>query len=164
MNRIPVLHHPNDELREKARELSVEEILSDEMQTLVDDMLKTMKDEDGVGLAATQIGKHIRLFVAETKQGHKAFFNPIITKTSSKMIDSEEGCLSVPGVYGIVKRHKQIKASALDRKGNPVHIGTGGLLAVIFQHEIDHLDGILFIDRAHKIHDLTPEKEAEILA
>ncbi len=164
MTRIPVLHHPNKELREMAREISVEEIQSDTMQTLVDNMFQTMKEENGVGLAATQIGKHIRLFVAETKKGYQAYFNPVITKTSSKMKDSEEGCLSVPGVYGIVKRHRQIRAKAFDRNGEEVEINTGGLLSVIFQHEIDHLDGILFIDRAHTVHQLTPDKESEILS
>ena len=158
-----VLHHPNNILREVSRPVSVEEIRSDEMQKLVRDMKETMKVENGVGLAAPQIGQHLRLIICETPRGPQAFFNPVIVKTSKNTTDSEEGCLSIPSVYGIVKRHKSVKVEALDERGNPSTVKTGGLLAVIFQHEIDHLDGILFIDRAHTLHDLTKEKSESIL-
>ena len=158
-----VYHHPNNILRDTSRPLSVAEIQSEEIQQLVTDMKQTMVAENGVGLAAPQIGKHIRLIICETPSGPKAYFNPVIVKTSAKTIDSEEGCLSIPEVYGVVTRHKSVKVEALDEKGNPVTVKTGGLLAVIFQHEIDHLDGVLFIDRAHTLHDMTKEKQESIL-
>lgn len=149
--RIPVLHNPNPELRIKAEEIKPADIFNSEIQELIDQMIDTMIAENGVGLAATQVGVNKRIFVAETNKGIEVFINPVITKTSPKIIDSEEGCLSVPGTFGLVKRHKRVQAEGLDRKGNPVKIKTGGLLAIIFQHEIDHLDGVLFIDKAHKI-------------
>lgn len=149
--RIPVLHNPNPELRIKADEIKPADIFSDEIQSLIDHMVDTMIAENGVGLAATQVGVNKRIFVAETRNGIQAFINPVITKKSAKEIDSEEGCLSVPGTFGLVKRSKRIEATGLDRKGNPIKIKTGGLLAVIFQHEIDHLDGVLFIDKAFEI-------------
>ncbi len=163
MNNQPVLHHPNTELRVKAQEVSIAQILSPEMQALVEEMKDTMELEKGVGLAATQIGKHIRLIIAETDNGAEAFFNPEIVKVSDKMVESDEGCLSVPGIFGIVMRHKHVKVRAVDIDGNRVEIKTGGLLSVIFQHEIDHLNGILFIDRAISTHKITPENADSII-
>ena len=158
-----VLHHPNQQLRKHSAPCTKDEILHEDMQAFVNDMIDTMKIENGVGLAAPQVDKHIRLIICETDNGPEAYFNPEIIKVSTGMRDSEEGCLSVPNVYGVVRRHKQVKVQALNRHGEPVSIKARGLLSVIFQHEIDHLDGVLFIDRAHKIHDLTKEKEREIL-
>ncbi len=158
-----VYHHPDTILRTISESVPKQAISSPEMRQLVADMKETMIKENGVGLAAPQIGKHIRLIICETPQGNKAFFNPEIIHVSPTLRDSEEGCLSVPGVYGIVKRHKAVKVKALDEHGNQIIVKTGGLLAVIFQHEIDHLNGVLFIDRAHTIHDLTPEKAESIL-
>lgn len=163
MTRRRVLHNPDPELREISRPLSVAEITSDDMRALVADMKETMKLENGVGLAAPQINQKIRLIVAQTPRGVKGYFNPVITKRSEKLVDSEEGCLSVPGIFGVVKRHKAITVSVLNEKGEEEIIKTGGLLSVIFQHEIDHLDGVLFIDRAHSLHELTKEKEESIL-
>lgn len=153
--RIPVLHNPNPELRKVAKSLEIEKINTPEIQELIDNMLETMVKENGVGLAATQVGEHIRIFVAETNRGKQVYINPEIISKDAKIIDSEEGCLSVPGYYGIVKRSKKIKAIAYNRKGEKVTISTGGLLAIIFQHEIDHLDGVLFIDRAEEFHKIT---------
>lgn len=153
--RIPVLHNPNPELRVTAQEVKFEDIGSEKIQSLIDNMLETMVKENGVGLAATQVGEHLRIFVAETNKGQQVYINPEIIYKSDKIIDSEEGCLSVPGYYGTVKRHKQIKATAYNRHGEKITISTGGLLAVIFQHEINHLDGILFIDIAEEFHKIT---------
>lgn len=153
--RIPVLHNPNPELRKVAKNLEIEKINTPEIQELIDNMLETMVKENGVGLAATQVGEHIRIFVAETNKGKQVYINPEIISRDSKIIDSEEGCLSVPGYYGIVKRNKKIKAIAYNREGEKITISTGGLLAIIFQHEIDHLDGVLFIDRAEEFHKIT---------
>lgn len=151
MKTYDVLKNPNKTLRQVSEPLSDADLKSDEIQTLVDDMKKTMKVENGVGLAAPQIGKPIRLIIVETEEGPTAFVNPKIIATSNRMVDSEEGCLSVPGVYGIVKRHKSIKLKAKDRNGNPLRMKVGGFAAIVLQHEIDHLNGILFIDKAEKI-------------
>jgi len=163
MSHLDVLKNPNKELRVKSRDVSVEDILSSNMQALVDNMIETMVAENGVGLAAPQVNEHVRLIVCDTGHKTEAFFNPVIIKTSNRSIDSEEGCLSIPDVYGIVKRHKSVKVEAFNRAGKPVTIKTGGLLAIIFQHEIDHLNGVLFIDRAHKIDQITPEKAESLI-
>lgn len=151
MKTYDVVKNPNEILRKVSEPISDADLMSDEMQALIDEMKETMKIENGVGLAAPQIGKHIRLIIADTKEGAKAFINPKIISTSTKIVEGEEGCLSIPGVFGIVDRHKTVKIKAKDRHGNPVRMKAGGLLSVIFQHEIDHLDGILFIDKAKKI-------------
>ena len=163
MSHRTVLTHPNKELRVQSRSLSVEEIRSPKIQKLVDDMIETMEAEQGVGLAAPQVGEHIRLIICETKKGPEAYFNPEIVKVSKRMTQSEEGCLSIPKVYGIVERYKSVKMKAYNRNGEPVLVKTGGLLSVIFQHEIDHLDGVLFIDRAHTVHDMSQEKEGALI-
>ncbi len=146
-----VLTLPNDQLRVKSRVLSAAEIASTEIQNLIVEMKATMKLENGVGLAAPQIGQPIRLIIAQTENGNEAFINPKIVATSMRMVESEEGCLSIPGVWGIVTRHRSVKVTAFNAKGEPIEIEAKGLLSIIFQHEIDHLDGILFIDRAHTL-------------
>lgn len=146
-----VLINPNPSLREKSRNVSVDEIHNPKFQQLIDDLIETMVIENGVGLAAPQIGVHQRLIIVETKDGPKAFINPEIVKSSLRMVSGEEGCLSIPGIFGLVKRHKHIKLKALDRRGNLLEMKVGGFDSVIFQHEIDHLDGILFIDKAYKM-------------
>ena len=148
-----VLSLPNDRLRNTSRELSDAEILSPEIQTLIKDMIETMKVENGVGLAAPQIGKPIRLIIAQTKKGPEAFLNPQIVDRSMRMVESQEGCLSIPGVWGTVTRHRTVSVVAKNALGQEVEIDAKGLLAIIFQHEIDHLDGILFIDRAHTLQE-----------
>lgn len=157
MTQQTVLHNPDPKLRQVAEPVSVSEIESVDFQKLIDDMIETMALEKGVGLAAIQIGVQKRLLIAQTANGPEAFINPEIIKTSKKMVESEEGCLSVPGIFGLVKRHKHIKVKALKRDGSEVEIKTGGLLSIIFQHEIDHLDGILFIDKAYEL----KEEESE---
>ena len=148
-----VLSLPNDRLRVTSRELSDAEILSPEIQSLIRDMIETMKVENGVGLAAPQIGKPIRLIIAQTKKGPEAFLNPKIVDRSMRMVESQEGCLSIPGVWGTVTRHRTVVVTAKNALGQEVEIDAKGLLAIIFQHEIDHLDGILFIDRAHTLRE-----------
>ncbi|MFH1631784.1 MAG: peptide deformylase [bacterium] len=146
-----ILKHPDDQLLEVSKPLTDEEIRSDETQRLIEDMIETMKAENGVGLAAPQVGVQKRIFVAETKSGTEVYVNPKIISRSNKMADGTEGCLSVPDVWGIVERHKSVKVKAKNRNGEPVRFKASGLMSVICQHEIDHLDGILFIDRAKKI-------------
>lgn len=146
-----VLHNPNPELRIVSQPVAPERILSTESQKLIKDLLETMVKENGVGIAAPQIGVHERVIIAETDEGPRAFFNPEITERSFKMVEGEEGCLSVPGTWGFVKRHRSVSVTALNEKGETVTVKAEGLLSIIFQHEIDHLDGVLFIDRAEEI-------------
>ncbi|HCC83803.1 TPA: peptide deformylase [Candidatus Uhrbacteria bacterium] len=152
MSALTVLCNPNPELRVLSEALSDEDILLPHTQKLIDDMIVTMQVEDGVGLAAPQVGAHLRIIIAETPHGNEAFINPVITSRSVRLVPSTEGCLSVPGMSGTVKRNSSVKVTAKNRLGETVDIKANGLLAIIFQHEIDHLDGILFIDRADKVY------------
>lgn len=147
----PVLHEPNEELRKKSEVVLPDRISSPEMKLLIDELKETMKKENGVGIAAPQIGVHDRVIIAETDGVPTAYINPEITERSFRMIDSEEGCLSVPGCWGIVRRHRSVTVRAMLEDGSGVTLKAQGLLSVIFQHEIDHLDGILFIDRAENV-------------
>lgn len=158
-----VLKHPNKKLREKSRLVTDAELQSEDFQNLINDMLETMKTENGVGLAAPQVGKNIRLIIVETKKGPEAFINPKIVSSSKKMIPSQEGCLSIPGILGMVQRHKSVKVRAKNRDGEKVSMKVDALQSIIFQHEIDHLDGILFIDKAFEITESTPETESKLI-
>jgi peptide deformylase len=151
MPALTVLTNPNPELRVLSVALSSEEILLPHTQKIIDDLIETMRVEDGVGIAAPQVGSHLRIIIAETPHGNEAFINPVITSRSVRLINSIEGCLSVPGMSGTVKRNSSVKVTAQDRTGKTVDLKANGLLSIIFQHEIDHLDGILFIDRAEKV-------------
>ncbi len=140
-----ILHFPDPRLRNKA--VSVESF-SEDIKTLVADMFETMYHERGIGLAATQINVQLRIIVidcSEDKSQQLCFINPtVIWKEGVEEMD--EGCLSVPGIYEKVQRADRIKVAAFDREGKPFELETGGLLAVCIQHEIDHLDGKLFVD------------------
>jgi peptide deformylase len=160
---------PNPILRQKARKLK--EIDSD-LQTLIDDMIDTMRDEPGVGLAAPQVAESIRLVVVEyaresengepeEKQKLYVVINPEITKPSSDMVVGIEGCLSIPGLVGEVNRHESLAIKGLNRYGKPIKIKASGWLARIFQHEIDHLDGVVFTDRATEV--WAPSENEEIV-
>lgn len=153
MSIIPILHNPNPELRVVSQPVADTELRAEVTQQLIEDLIDTMYAEDGVGIAAPQVGKHVRIIIADTAQGPQAYVNPEITSRSVRMIASTEGCLSVPGVSGTVKRHSSVIVCAKNRHGEAVEVKANGLLAVIFQHEIDHLDGILFIDRANSSSD-----------
>lgn len=114
-------------------------------------MTKTMLKTDGVGLAAPQIGKNIRLAVINSKDGVFCLINPKLTKKSWAHELAQEGCLSIPGVFGQVKRHKKISLIYYDGDGKKIKLTATGLMARVIQHEIDHLDGVLFIDKAERI-------------
>jgi peptide deformylase len=148
---LTVLHCPDPKLRDISRSLSDEEIVSEKTQKLIADLTDTMIEENGVGIAAPQVGIKERVIIAETPQGIQAFINPEIIARSVRTVASIEGCLSVPGVAGTVKRHSSVKVKAKNARGEDLTVKANGLLAIIFQHEIDHLDGVLFIDRATKI-------------
>jgi peptide deformylase len=148
---MKVLHNPNKELRVVSAPVAVSRLKTKEFTKFIADLKATMEKENGVGIAAPQTGVHDRVIIAETKAGPTAFINPEITERAFKLVEGEEGCLSVPGIWGIVKRHRSVTVKALLEDGQPVSMKATGLLAIIFQHEIDHLDGILFIDRATEL-------------
>ena len=148
-----VLTNPNTELRVRSVDVSPSDVSSDRLKKMVVELKKTMRVEKGCGIAAPQVGIHERVIIVDdaTAAGPKAFMNPEIVSKSFRTFLFEEGCLSVPGIWGMVKRHRSVKVRAIGEDGTPVQISAKGLLSVIFQHEIDHLDGVLFIDRVEKI-------------
>jgi len=135
-------------LRKKAE--PVPEV-NDEIRQLAEDMFETMIATDGVGLAAPQINKNLRMFVLIADDDvRRVFINPQIIKTSEELGDYDEGCLSIPQVYETIRRPVRVTVQAINEKGKPFTLEADGLLARIIQHEYDHLDGILFIDRGDK--------------
>ena len=133
----------------RRRAAPIEEV-SESVRALIDDMFETMYAEEGVGLAAPQVGEEIRLVVIDPhEEGTEpmVLINPQIVESGSDTAKREEGCLSIPGLSEVVERPATVVVDALDRDGAPQRIEAEGLLATILQHEIDHLDGILFIDR-----------------
>ncbi len=141
---------PNNELRVRSSDVLAKDVGSARLKKLVAELVETMKVENGCGIAAPQVGIHERVIIVDSGKGPKAFVNPEIVARSFRTFLFEEGCLSVPGVWGMVKRHRGVKVKALDEIGKEVTVEADGLEAVIFQHEIDHLDGVLFIDRVEK--------------
>jgi peptide deformylase len=141
------------------------------LKTLLDDMVETMREAPGVGLAAPQIGLSERIIVVEYFEHEEdeevedapkkvwAVINPEITKTSEETLIGVEGCLSIPGLVGQVQRHAEVQVKGLNRHGKPMKIKAKGWLARIFQHEIDHLNGILFTERATRV--WKPQEEVE---
>ncbi len=146
-----VLVTPDVQLRKRSVEISPERIRTPAFQQFIKDMKETMAQENGVGLAAPQIGVLERIIIVETQDGPQAFINPMIIHRSFRTMDSEEGCLSVPGVYGIVRRHRRVTVKAFNEQGEAVTIQAQQFPAIIFQHETDHLNGILFIDKAIRL-------------
>ncbi|PIE82941.1 MAG: peptide deformylase [Candidatus Contendobacter odensis] len=145
MAQLSILHFPDPRLRKLA--LSVETV-DESVRTLVDDMLETMYVAPGIGLAATQVDVHKRVIVidiSEEKNQPLILINPTLLAHDGG-IESTEGCLSIPGFFEKVRRAESVRVSALDREGEPFELDAKGLLAVCIQHEIDHLDGKLFID------------------
>jgi peptide deformylase len=114
---------------------------------LIADMIQTMREAPGVGLAAPQVGVIERIFVWEVEDGHGAVINPVIVERSDEEVEEEEGCLSLPGILYPVRRSLRVAVEGLDQDGNAIRLEGEELLARVFQHEIDHLDGKLFIDR-----------------
>ena len=144
MAALPIRLYPDEILRTECKPVE----MSDRIANLIDDMLYTMYEAPGIGLAAPQVGEEIRVLVADVSEDKSqpiALVNPEIVD-SAGVIDYEEGCLSLPGVYAKVRRPSKVKVRGLDRDGKPVEIEAEDLLAVCLQHEIDHLNGVLFID------------------
>ena len=161
---------PETVLRRKAHTVAR---IDKDLQTVIDDMVETMRDAPGVGLAAPQIGLSERIIVVEYFERPEdeekedaprkvwAVVNPEIIKSSEETVLGVEGCLSIPGLVGEVERHESIQVKGLNRHGKPVKIKAEGWLARIFQHEIDHLNGILFPDRATRVWKPQDEVEPE---
>lgn len=158
MEKILIIENKKEEkfLRQKTKKVDPTSFTRREMTALLSRMRKIMRAANGVGLSANQIGMDGRFFVAEVPMtngelGFYAVFNPKIEKVSSEKNMVEEGCLSIPGSYGPVSRPERVTLSGLDKNGKPIKIKAWGLLARVFQHEVDHLDGKLFIDKAESV-------------
>lgn len=146
MTVLNVLSFPDERLRTKAEPVAE---VNDEIRTIVNDMFETMYAENGVGLAATQVDIHKRIVVmdcSEDKSAPYVLINPEITDKRGEVVINEEGCLSVPGCYAKVERHSEVTVKALDRDGNEFSLDGEELLAICIQHELDHLQGVLFVD------------------
>jgi peptide deformylase len=129
-----------------------------DVKKLAEDMLSTLADARGIGLAAVQVGELVRVFVTRVpKDGSRVFINPDILETSIEQVDFEEGCLSIPGVNADVTRPVSVRIQAWNERGRPFAMTAEGLLARVIQHEFDHLNGILFIDRVN------PKKKNRLL-
>jgi len=147
---LPILHYPDKRLRTAAKPV---EVVDDSIKTQVKNMFETMYDAPGIGLAATQVNFHQRVIVIDVSEEQNqplCLINPEITKKSGE-IEWEEGCLSVPNYFENVKRANTIKVCALNENGEEFEIEASEILAVCIQHEIDHLDGILFVDYISKL-------------
>ncbi len=143
---LEILEFPDSRLRTKAKPV-VE--VGKQTRSLIDDMFETMYDAPGIGLAATQVNVHKRLLVmdiSEDRSDPLVFINPEITATSADLSLYEEGCLSIPGQYADVERPAELQLQAWNTRGRPFSIEVTGLLATVIQHELDHLNGVLFID------------------
>ena len=152
---MEILTHPSPALRQDA--LDVDPRTDGQLKRLVELMARTMYDAPGVGLAATQVGVLKRVIVFDVDEELVAMCNPVITEHSHETEVEEEGCLSLPGISVPIERPVSISCEGVDLDGNPIRIEGEDLLARVLQHEIDHLDGVLIIDRA------TPEEKKEAL-
>ena len=156
---------PSSVLRKRAKEILIKDIKSSFIKNLIKDMRETLFAEpDGVALAAPQVAESIRIFIvspkafpdSDAKNAHLVYINPRITKLSANTIICDEGCLSVRWKYGKIRRAEKAAIEACDENGLKFSRGASGILAEIFQHEIDHLDGILFTDEASDLHEINP--------
>jgi peptide deformylase len=164
---------PDPVLRRKAKKVSA---VDGEIRRLIEDMIETMRAAPGVGLAATQIGVGLRVITVEYAEEPEGglpegepppqpalytLIDPEVTRASREKVAGIEGCLSVPGFAGEVERHVEVVVKGFNAQGAPVRIKAKGWLARIFQHEIDHLNGILYVDRATKVWEIKPEDTQE---
>src|ERR671915_542546 len=170
LREIATIGHPV--LRERAREITPEELRSPEVQRLIDDMIETMRAADGAGIAANQVHETLRIAVVEVRPGNPRYpykppvpltviVNPEIEPLDDETAEINEGCLSVPDLRGTVDRHVNVRVRYLDRDGEEHEEVRRGLTAGTFQHEVDHLDGILFLDRVEDPTTLTTWEQFE---
>ena len=163
VRQIATIGHPV--LRKVARELSAEELASAQTQAFIDDLIETMRHANGAGLAANQVYEPIRICAVEIKDNPRypykpnfplmVLVNPKLTFTTEESYLNYEGCLSVPNLRGEVRRRAGVRVEGLDRHGQPIDFTIGGLTAGTFQHEVDHLDGKVFLDRVEDTKSLT---------
>jgi len=161
-----IITSENPILRRKAKKATK---IMPELRALADDMVETMHAAPGVGLAAPQVAESVRLFVAELEASEEnpgsgktyIIFNPEYVWKSDEFVDGVEGCLSIPGYAGEVTRHHKVVVKGLDKSGKRIRIEAEGWLARVFQHEMDHLDGVLFTDRISDPDKIWPIKEGE---
>lgn len=167
---MEVIAIPTPSLRERSIELSHDVLMQEKTQQFIDELIPTMYDDDGIGIAAPQVGNNIRVCIIgkdaipkrhELAGKDIALVNPRYIKTSKKTHIETEGCLSVPGAFGPVKRSKDIEVTALTRDGEEITFPARGFFARVIQHEIDHLDGILYIDRAESLTEMEHEKKID---
>lgn len=161
----------NPILRKVSKHIFQKEIETEKFQTFVDDLIETMRDEDGAGIAAPQVGELKRVFIMEVsdnprypdKEGFPLFVavNPEIKPVGEKKVAGWEGCLSIPGIRGKTERCEKVMLKALDRLGKPYEVELSGFAAVVAQHELDHLNGVLFIDTMEDLSLLSFEEEFE---
>ena len=156
MTQDKIVKYPDPVLRKQAKAVRK---LDPAVKKLVEDMVSTMRDANGLGLAANQIGALQKVFVYDDGAGLGVLINPKIVKAEGEQLGTE-GCLSLPGLHGEVKRANQIVIKGMDLSGKTVRVKAEGMLARIFQHEMDHLNGTLFIDRAEpdSLHYITEEE------
>ena len=170
MSFCEILRLGNPLLRQKAKELSLEEILSEETKALVEDMRQTMESVGGVGLAAPQVGVSKQLAMISIPADNKRYphavetpliviINPKISVLNENLQGYWEGCLSVPGMRGFVERPSEIQVDFLDLQGEKKSMQLKGFLAAVFQHELDHLDGLLYVDRLKDMEKFCFEEE-----
>lgn len=155
IRKIAQIGHPV--LRQRAREVRPEELATPAMQAFIDDLVETMHDANGAGLAAIQVYEPVRICALEVKDNPRypykpnipltILVNPVLTPISGETFENYEGCLSVPDLRGVVRRHAEIRVQALDRHGAALDYVARGITAGTYQHECDHLDGVLFVDR-----------------
>ncbi|MBX3005893.1 MAG: peptide deformylase [Anaerolineales bacterium] len=165
-----IVKYPSDVLEQKAQRV---ERIDAETQALIDDMIETMRAAPGVGLAAPQVNVPLRVVVIEYGEAESeeeedtvekqlfTLINPEISRMSREKEMGTEGCLSFPGILAEVERSLGVTVVAQDRNGDPLKIKAEGWLARIFQHEIDHLNGVLFTERANKVYEIKPDEETE---
>jgi peptide deformylase len=168
---LPIVDVGDPVLRERAREVTPEELRSPAMQRLIDDMIETMRAAGGAGLAANQVGELLRIFVVEVADNPRYPYkppvpltvavNPVIEPLDDETAAINEGCLSVPGLRGEVDRHMRVRVRRLDRHGAVFEEERAGLTAGTFQHELDHLDGVLFLDRVRDPRTFTTWEQFE---
>jgi peptide deformylase len=169
IRKIATIGHPV--LRQVAREVSLDELRSAEMQRFIDDLVDTMRDANGAGLAATQVYEPVQVCAIEVRDNPRypykpnipltILVNPVVEPITDELFENYEGCLSVPNLRGVVERFTQVRVRAWDRHGNPIDQVVKGLSAGTFQHEVDHLHGRLFVDRVKDTRTLTTWQDFE---
>lgn len=145
-------------LRKKMAPFDFSKHSKTEIRVLIKRMREAMKKANGIGLSANQIGLDMHVFVAQAEGKFYSVFNSKLVKLSDEFVNMEEGCLSVPEIFGEVKRPEKVVLDGWDKNGKKLKIKAWGLLARIFQHEMDHLDGKLFTDKSHNLHKYEPQK------